>query len=164
MDDDCYQTDFFQNEIKISNMKRKDFLYNVFSIVPLTLGFLGITKMSLDFLTPKTGNTKLRKIFATSLNDLDIGQSIELTDLKGKDFLLIRTGENEVKALSTTCTHLGCTVYWQQDKNRFYCPCHQGIFNGDGEVVSGPPPRKLDSYETEIIGNNVYIYLKDKVS
>ncbi|HEB62187.1 MAG TPA: ubiquinol-cytochrome c reductase iron-sulfur subunit [Bacteroidetes bacterium] len=143
-------------------MKRKEFLVNLFSFVPLTLGFLGITKMSVDFLTPEKGKVKLRKIFAISLDDLSIGESKEMTDLRGKNFLLIRTGKNKVKALSTTCTHLGCTVYWQQDKNRFYCPCHQGVFNPDGEVVSGPPPRKLDSYSTEIIGNNVYIYLKDK--
>ncbi len=142
-------------------MKRKEFLFNLFSFVPLTLGFLGITRLSAKFLTPEK-KARMRKIYATSLDTLSIGQSKEMTDLRGKNFLLIRTGENTVKALSTTCTHLGCTVYWQQDKNRFYCPCHHGIFNPDGEVVSGPPPRKLDSYTTEIIGNNVYIYLKDK--
>ncbi len=142
-------------------MKRKEFLFNLFSFVPLTLGFLGITRLSAKFLTPEK-KTRIRKIYATSLDTLSIGQSKEMTDLRGKNFLLIRTEKNTVKALSTTCTHLGCTVYWQQDKNRFYCPCHQGIFNPDGEVVSGPPPRKLDSYTTEIIGNNVYIYLKDK--
>ena len=142
-------------------MKRKEFLLNMFSFVPLTLGFLGITRLSIKFLTPEK-KARMRKIYAMSLDALSIGQSKEMTDLRGKKFLLIRTGKNTVKALSTTCTHLGCTVYWQQDKNRFYCPCHQGIFNPDGEVISGPPPRKLDSYTTEIIDNNVYIYLKDK--
>lgn len=143
-------------------MKRKDFLASLFSFFPLVLGFLGITKMSVDFLSPKKDSAKLRKIFATSLNDLALGESRNMTDLKGKEFLLIRTGEKKVKALSTTCTHLGCTVYWQKDKNRFFCPCHIGVFSPDGEVVSGPPPKKLDSYDTEIIGNSVYIYLKDK--
>ncbi len=143
-------------------MKRKEFFSSLFAFVPLVLGFLGISKISVDFLNPETGNAKIRKIFAISLEDINIGESRNMTDLKGKEFLLIRTGEKKVKALSTTCTHLGCTVYWQQDKNRFYCPCHQGVFNPDGEVVSGPPPKKLNSYDTEIIGNNVYIYLKDK--
>ena len=145
-------------------MKRKDFFSSLFAFVPLGLGFLGISKMSLDFLSPKRGIAKIRKIFATSLADLNIGQSRDMQDLKGKDYIMIRTEEKKVKALSTTCTHLGCTVYWQKDKNRFFCPCHNGVFNPDGEVVSGPPPKKLDSYDTEIIGNNVYIYLKDKES
>lgn len=142
-------------------MKRKDFFSSLFAFVPLALGFLGISKMSLDFLSPKKGS-RVRKIFATSLSDIGIGESRNMKDLKGKDYLLIRTEEKKIKALSTTCTHLGCTVYWQQDKNRFFCPCHNGVFNPDGEVVSGPPPKKLNSYDTEIIGNNVYIYLKDK--
>jgi len=143
-------------------MKRRDFMYGLFAMVPLALSFLGISKMSLDFLSPKTGKSKLRKIFATSLGDLKIGHSLPFTDLKGKEFLIIRTAEKEIKALSTTCTHLGCTVYWKQDKKEFICPCHNATFNSNGEVVSGPPPKKLDSYETEIIGNNVFIYLKDK--
>jgi len=143
-------------------MKRKEFFTSIFAFVPLVLGFFGISKMSVDFLSPQRGMAKIRKIFATSLDDISIGESKNMIDLKGKEFLLIRTEDKKVKALSTTCTHLGCTVYWQQDKNRFYCPCHQGVFNPDGEVVSGPPPKKLESYDTEIIGNNVYIYLKDK--
>lgn len=142
-------------------MKRKEFFSSLFAFVPLVLGFLGISKMSLDFLSPKKSG-EARKIFATSLDDIAVGESRSMKDLKGKEYLLIRTADKKVKALSTTCTHLGCTVYWQQDKNRFYCPCHQGVFNPDGEVVSGPPPKKLNSYNTEIIGNNVYIYLKDK--
>ncbi len=143
-------------------MKRKEFFSSLFAFVPLVLGFLGITKMSADFLSPQRGKAKIRKIFATSLEDLKIGESKEMTDLKGKEFLLIRTEDRKVKALSTTCTHLGCTVHWEQDKNRFYCPCHQGVFTPDGEVVSGPPPKNLATYNTEIIGDNVYIYLKDK--
>ncbi len=144
-------------------MQRRNFLTNLFAFVPLSLGFLGITKMSMDFLTP-TRKAQLRKVFATNLGDLPINGTKEMTDLKGNKFNLIRTGEREVKALSTSCTHLGCSVYWEADKNRFYCPCHQGVFDADGNVVSGPPPTKLDSYETEIDGSNIYIFMKDNIA
>jgi len=142
-------------------MKRRNFFYNLFAFVPLLLGFLGISKLGLDFLTTKR-KPKFRRIFAISLDNLPVNESKEMTDLKGNKFTLVRTGESDVKALSTICTHLGCSVYWESDQNRFYCPCHQGVFDPDGNVVSGPPPKKLDSYETEIVGSNVYITLMEK--
>jgi Rieske Fe-S protein len=49
-----------------------------------------------------------------------------------------------------TCTHLGCSVHWKEDENHFACPCHAGIFNREGEVVEGPPPRPLVKLETKL--------------
>lgn len=48
--------------------------------------------------------------------------------------------------LNSRCTHLGCTVNWREDALAFICPCHDGKFNSDGKVLSGPPPRPLDAY------------------
>jgi Rieske Fe-S protein len=47
------------------------------------------------------------------------------------------------RALSATCTHLGCRVAWNADESHFKCPCHGGVFARDGQVVSGPPPEGL---------------------
>ena len=58
----------------------------------------------------------------------------------GRDFI----------AMSNICTHLGCRVRWIGDQERFFCPCHNGVFDRDGNVVSGPPPRPLDRYETRV--------------
>ena len=52
---------------------------------------------------------------------------------------------------SNVCTHLGCRVNWEADKNEYVCPCHDGHFGLDGKVVSGPPPRPLDVYQTKSI-------------
>jgi Rieske Fe-S protein len=62
-----------------------------------------------------------------------------LTD-DGRDFV----------AMSNVCTHLGCRVRWIADRQQFYCPCHDGVFDKEGNVVSGPPPRPLDRYETRV--------------
>jgi Rieske Fe-S protein len=45
---------------------------------------------------------------------------------------------------------LGCRVRWVADKDGFYCPCHNGVFAKDGSVVSGPPPRPLDRFESKV--------------
>lgn len=47
------------------------------------------------------------------------------------------------RALSATCTHLGCRVSWNDQTKHFHCPCHGGVYDRDGRVVSGPPPAPL---------------------
>jgi Rieske Fe-S protein len=62
---------------------------------------------------------------------------------------LVRDG-NEVTALSSTCTHLGCQVRWDRDASRFLCPCHGGAYDARGRVLEGPPPRPLDTIEVRV--------------
>lgn len=62
-------------------------------------------------------------------------------------------------ALSNICTHLGCRVRWIPDREQFFSPCHNGIFDKYGYVVSGPPPRPLDEFRTKIEDGNLYIML-----
>ena len=62
-------------------------------------------------------------------------------------------------ALSNICTHLGCRVRWIAESEQFFSPCHNGIFDKHGFVVSGPPPRPLDEFETKIEDGYLYIRL-----
>jgi Rieske Fe-S protein len=48
-------------------------------------------------------------------------------------------------------------VRWIPDTQRFFCPCHNGVFDKTGSVVSGPPPRPLDQYETKVENDQLYI-------
>jgi Rieske Fe-S protein len=48
------------------------------------------------------------------------------------------------RALSAICQHLGCRVHWDDGKQQFLCPCHGGVYDREGRVVAGPPPRPLD--------------------
>ncbi len=63
---------------------------------------------------------------------------------------VLRKSETEVVVLSNVCTHLSCRVNWESDKKQYVCPCHDAHFNIDGKVVSGPPPRPLDVYQTKV--------------
>ena len=60
-------------------------------------------------------------------------------------------------AMSNICTHLGCRVRWIDDTQEFFCPCHNGVFDKQGVVVSGPPPRPLDRYEVKVEEDQIYI-------
>jgi menaquinol-cytochrome c reductase iron-sulfur subunit len=73
---------------------------------------------------------------------------------------LFRHGE-EVVALSSTCTHLGCTVAFgtnEDHPDQFFCPCHFGRFEKDGTNVPNlPPQRPLDRYEVSVEDGKVYL-------
>jgi Rieske Fe-S protein len=70
---------------------------------------------------------------------------------------VVRSGE-EVTAFSNVCTHLSCRVSWKEDVQDFVCPCHDGRFNIQGQVVAGPPPRPLDTYQTKVEDGNLFIF------
>ena len=63
---------------------------------------------------------------------------------------LVWDGDQTIRALSATCTHLGCQVAWVAKDKKFRCPCHGGVFGADGAVLEGPPPRPLDAIEARI--------------
>ena len=55
-------------------------------------------------------------------------------------------GERQIYALSTVCTHLGCTPNWLEAEQKFKCPCHGSGFYKDGINFEGPAPRPLERY------------------
>jgi menaquinol-cytochrome c reductase iron-sulfur subunit len=63
---------------------------------------------------------------------------------------LVWDGDRSIRALSATCTHLGCQVRWEAKNKKFRCPCHGGVYAPDGTVLEGPPPRPLDTIEARI--------------
>jgi len=65
----------------------------------------------------------------------------------------------EFHAMSNICTHLGCRVRWIAEQQQFFSPCHNGVFDKHGFVVSGPPPRPLDEFATKIEDGNLYVQL-----
>ena len=65
-------------------------------------------------------------------------------------FYLARLQDGGFLALSRECTHLGCTVPWVADEDRFVCPCHASTFDIRGDVLSPPAPRPLDLFPVRI--------------
>jgi cytochrome b6-f complex iron-sulfur subunit len=61
----------------------------------------------------------------------------------GSSAVLVRKKGGELVVLSAVCTHLGCIVQWEKDKQDFLCPCHAGHYTPDGVVTAGPPPKPL---------------------
>jgi cytochrome b6-f complex iron-sulfur subunit len=59
-------------------------------------------------------------------------------------------GQQQIVALKTVCTHLGCTPNWLEAEQKFKCPCHGSGFYKDGINFEGPAPRPLERYAIRI--------------
>jgi cytochrome b6-f complex iron-sulfur subunit len=120
------------------------------------LGALGIGSLfygASRYLAPGAGgrtslDVPLKKISAGGTYPFQMG---------GTPGLLFRYEDGTFKAFSLVCTHLACTVVWNPQKQEFYCPCHDGFFDADGNVISGPPPAPLERWKTEVRGDKVVI-------
>src|SRR5581483_509036 len=69
--------------------------------------------------------------------------------------IVMRTSSG-FKALSLVCTHQGCTVNYSNQQ--FYCPCHGGSYDQNGNVLSGPPPSPLKSLTVSQSGNILTVH------
>lgn len=74
-----------------------------------------------------------------------------------KPVLLIRSDESEWRAFSGICTHLDCTVQYKDIDRQIWCACHNGLYDLNGKVLSGPPPRPLEEYEVHIRDDEVVV-------
>jgi len=102
-----------------------------------------------------TPNVPVPKVLAISRQDGWYRQRARQT------VFVVWDGGKTVHALSATCTHLGCQVRWDPGSTTFRCPCHGGVFDVQGAVVEGPPPRPLDRVDARIdaAGSDVLVRL-----
>jgi cytochrome b6-f complex iron-sulfur subunit len=72
--------------------------------------------------------------------------------------LIINTG-SKIVALSSICTHQGCTVGYNATAGDIECPCHGSVFSTSGSVINGPALSPLNSYPVSISGTVLTITL-----
>lgn len=70
---------------------------------------------------------------------------------------VVKASQDVYRIFDNHCTHLGCPIHWEASEQRFFCPCHNGVFDVAGKVVSGPPPRPLDYYDSKVEGGTLYM-------
>jgi Rieske Fe-S protein len=114
------------------------------------------------FLLPKRLAPKTRRLFTGRLDGLAVGEVATVPDLAGIPILLRRTAAG-IDAFSSVCPHLGCRVHWEAAEERFFCPCHRGVFDAAGVALSGPPAdggQNLVRVPVEIDRANGAVYLE----
>jgi menaquinol-cytochrome c reductase iron-sulfur subunit len=147
---------------------RRDFLrYGLWVIGGIVSTLVGIPVIGY-FISPALKEEASPWVVAAVADQIPVGKPTQIEYLnRRKDgwvtieerkaaWVVTKDGRN-FTVYDPRCTHLGCAYSWKEDRQGFFCPCHNAVFDIDGEVVSGPPPRPLDRLETKIQDEFLYV-------
>jgi cytochrome b6-f complex iron-sulfur subunit len=139
---------------KRKTLSRRDFLN--FAWATSLIGLFGQSGWALfNFLKPQIKEgTFGTKVNAGKVDEFKPGT---VSHIQEGRFYLSRLENGGMLAIWHRCTHLGCTVPWKDDEDRFHCPCHSSIFDTRGVVISGPAPRPLDLFPIKIVERDVIV-------
>lgn len=107
------------------------------------------------YLAPRSSSESAKKVVIPEKDILE-GEA-KFFEYAGSSAVLVRKRDGTLVALSAVCTHLGCIVQWQKDKQDFLCPCHAGHYTADGIVTAGPPPKPLPKIAFSVTGGNIIV-------
>jgi len=130
----------------VRTVSRRNFVRNAtLSAIVIVLGQL--TFGFLRFFWPnRTG--AFGSVLTVTAADVPAVGAQPYRNTAGKFWLV--NNEDGVMALYWKCTHLGCTVPWNEGEDRFHCPCHGSIFFRNGVKESGPAPRPMDIFPVTV--------------
>lgn len=97
-----------------------------------------VVKQYLGKLLPTTG---LKELAALARGEARI------VKYEGQNVAVYRDENNVLHAVNPTCTHMQCTVKWNQTERSWDCPCHGARFSVDGTVLNGPAHTDLEKIE-----------------
>jgi cytochrome b6-f complex iron-sulfur subunit len=135
-------------------LHRRGFLRLLLSITGLTA--LGSFLYPLSrFIAPPlarkfTSNLSIKKDL------ISVGGAKEIV-LGNTPAIIINVPDKGFVAVSRVCTHLGCLVQYDKKEKRLLCPCHAGVFDLEGKVLSGPPPKPLETIPLKVEGGILLI-------
>ncbi len=140
-------------------IKRRSFLQRLLQLV-MSLWGVGIIGVITAYLRPP------RTLPLMGVTDFRVGPLDQFKKGEARfipharhPFWVIRTERDQLIALSAVCTHLRCILRWDADRGELVCPCHGGTFDLNGNVLIGPPPRPLRTFETHVRGGVIYVRL-----
>ncbi len=105
---------------------------------------------------PRRGESSVASAVAATADEL-AANSAKIFRFGNRPGLLVRTPQGELKAFSAVCTHLSCTVQYDEASSVIWCACHNGKFDLNGQVISGPPPRPLEAYHVSVSGDDIVV-------
>jgi len=150
--------------------ERRTFFVRIINSIHTVIGGTVGVILGGAVLSPLFGRREENWLTAANLTDLPDDRPTPVTIrvaredgynqvIERRTVFLVKTGESDVTALDSTCTHLGCRVSWDAETQELKCPCHGGVYDPSGAVKSGPPPAPLARLTTRIEGNQVLVQL-----
>jgi nitrite reductase/ring-hydroxylating ferredoxin subunit len=146
--------------------ERREFLKNASRaamVAGLVGGYGGFGLIAGRYLYPsKSGEVMWQ--FVADVAGIRVGEAIRYRGPAGETINITRFSRNgdadDFIALSSTCPHLGCQVRWEEQNDRFFCPCHSGVFDPTGKAIAGPPGdagQSLPRYALKVENGTLHI-------
>jgi Rieske Fe-S protein len=148
----------------VTNLSRRSWLASVAMGVGLISSYGMFAVQGLLFLLPQRLKPPTRRLYAGQIDQFQIGALQGVLDLQGNE-ILVKREKQGLRAFNSTCPHLGCRVHWQAERQRFFCPCHNGVFNAEGVAIEGPPAaagQSLAQVPLEVDQKSGVVYLEVK--
>ena len=127
--------------------------------VTLTLSMIGMLLGTIRFLFPNVLSEPPSRFKVGDPKQYEDGVVVER--FKPQGTWIVRY-KGIIYALSTTCTHLGCTPNWLEREEKFKCPCHGSGFKITGVNFEGPAPRPLERWAIGIGDDGQLVVDKSK--
>jgi len=152
-----------------AEMSRRRWLHTVIGTIVGSIASIVGVVVGGAVLSPAFATRAAGWVPAGRLRDLEEGVPTPVTvrvtrqdgyyEATDQQVIFLVKSETGVRALSSTCTHLGCRVSYDPVAKLIKCPCHGGVFAPDGRNVSGPPPRPLPELPARIDDAQVLVQL-----
>jgi Rieske Fe-S protein len=109
------------------------------------------------FILPPQGRGASQNSFVAAKKGELAPNSSKIFPLGSSAGILIRTLQGDYRAFTATCTHLACTVQYRPEVGQIWCACHDGLYDLMGRNIAGPPPRPLEQYRVDLLGNDIVV-------
>ena len=130
-----------------NNLSRRGFLDSLLDVMAVLTAGAAVFTVAKYVLPPHEAKGASDEVEVPKGKELPVGEAVKFA-FHGKPALLIHSKTGFI-SLSAVCTHLGCIVDWNKEKQLVTCPCHNAVFDFNGNIVSGPPPLPLQQYEVD---------------
>lgn len=131
----------------------------------LTKGFLSLWGVGLvwvvsHFLKRPQSRSDLseRVIRVGEIDSIAVGAA-RLVQHGSDPIWIVRTDAETFIGLAAVCTHLRCVLGWNAEDQSLVCPCHDGAFDLNGNVLKGPPPKGLKRYRVRTQLGEIYLHV-----
>lgn len=125
----------------------------------MTVSILGMLLGTVRFLFPNVLSEPPNKFKVGFPDQFEEGKVVDR--FKDQGTWVVRYN-GTIYALSTTCTHLGCTPNWLEREAKFKCPCHGSGFKITGVNFEGPAPRPLERWAIAVGDDGQLVVDKSK--
>jgi cytochrome b6-f complex iron-sulfur subunit len=127
--------------------------------VALTGGLGAMVLGTVRFMFPNVLSEPPSRVKVGFADQYEDGKVVER--YKDQNIWVVRK-DGVIYALSTTCTHLGCTPNWLEREEKFKCPCHGSGFKMSGINFEGPAPRPLERWGVTVADDGQLVVDKSK--